>query len=114
MARTKRATNPIQLCWLGMFGRIEHGDPMPACEGRLVRCHLIPKQVLKRNGGHPEDPRGWVWGCGGVTGVGGHHGMLDSARTLQLPRDAIPPGTEELALELGLMWWLDRTYGERT
>ena len=59
------------------------------------------------------DDRAWVWGCGGPMGDGGHHGMLDKSRTLHLPREFIPPELEELALELGLMWWLDREYGER-
>jgi hypothetical protein len=36
--------------------------------------------------------------------------MLDTARTLRIPLEAIPSGTIELALELGLDWWLDREY----
>ena len=102
-----------RVCWLGAFGYLEHGDPMTPCSGRLVRCHLIPRQLLKQQH-HPEwDRRAWVWGCGGIVGNGGHHGMLDSSRTLRLRREAIPAGVEELAYELGLLWWLDRTYGER-
>jgi len=100
------------MCFLGLFGRLEHDDPMPACDGRLVRCHLIPKQTIRGAGGDVWDRRAWVWGCGGPTGVGGHHGMLDQSRKLRLPRSAIPAGVEELALELGLCWWLDETYGE--
>lgn len=99
-------------CFLSTYGIVEHGDPMPACEGRLIRAHLIPKQMLKSSGDvwHPSS---FVWACGGVTGVGGHHGMFDSSRTLRLPREAIPAGTEALAAFLGLTWWLDKTYGER-
>ena len=43
-------------------------------------------------------------------GNAGHHGMLDASRTLRVPRDRIPAGTEHLAAELGLTWWLDREY----
>jgi hypothetical protein len=101
------------------------------CDGRLVRCHLIPRQQIARAvegsrcGLTPtatsaavvranRDPRGWVWGCGGVVGVGGHHGALDSARTLRVPRHRLPAAVEEFAEELGLGWWLDREYGEAT
>lgn len=84
---------------------------MPACDGRLVRAHLIPKRLIKRSGGAVWDRRAWVWACGGPMGNGGHHGMLDASRTLRLPRGAIPAGTEELAIELGLEWFLDKEYG---
>jgi hypothetical protein len=103
----------MDLCWLGLFGQLEHGDPMPACDGRLVRCHLIPKQKIQHAGGDVWDPRSWVWGCGGPTGIGGHHGMLDHSRTLRLARHALPAGIEEFAYELGLMWYLEQEYGPR-
>jgi hypothetical protein len=96
-----------------MFGIVELGDPMLQCDGRLVRCHLIPKTVIQDAGGKVWDPRAWVWGCGGPTGIGGHHGMLDHSKTLRLPRECLPAGLEEFALELGLMWFLDRTYGPK-
>jgi len=57
------------------------------------------------------DSASWVWACGGPSGVGGHHGMLDYARTLRIPRYRLPERTEEFAQDLGLGWWLDRTYG---
>lgn len=59
------------------------------------------------------DARSWVWGCGGPTGIGGHHGRLDSrgCDPLRIPRYRLPPGLEEFAEELGLGWWLDREYG---
>jgi hypothetical protein len=103
----------LRVCWLAAFGVLEHGDPMPACDGRLVRCHLIPKQVIQRAGGKVWDRRAWVWGCGGPTGSGGHHGMLDVSRTLRLPRECLPPELEQFAYDLGLMYWLDREYGPR-
>lgn len=108
-------------CFLAQFSN-------KPCEGRLVRVHLIPKQLLKRTWRSLErqdyplpfdsltallaDERAWVDGCGGIVGIGGHHGMLDHSRTLRIPRSAIPDGTVELAEELGLGWWLDREYGE--
>lgn len=104
----------LRFCWLATFGVGENGDPLPACDGDLVRCHLIPKQVIRREGGSVWDSRSWVWGCGGLQGNSGHHGMLDVSRTLRLPRGALPGAVEELAEELGLVWWLTRTYGERS
>lgn len=122
------------------------------CDGRLVRCHLLPKRVMRREYpegalwllGRPEgvsqrvwrrdhleavvtipverrvgiatlefDERSWVWGCGGPCGNSGHHGMLDVARTLRVPRPLLPGGLEEFAASLGLSWWLDREYGEK-
>jgi hypothetical protein len=102
-------------CW---FASVPGAGP---CDGPLVRCHLLPKHVLRQN--FPKgfegralavlqaDPRSWVWGCGGSMGLGGHHGQLDTSRTLRIPRELIPTGTEEFAAELGLTPWLDREYG---
>jgi hypothetical protein len=98
-------------CWLFANGVMEKGRPMPACEGRLIRAHLIPCQTLKRYGGDPWDSRAWVPVCGGVTGCSGHHGMLDVSRRLRVPRERLPGVVEELALEIGVGWWLDRAYG---
>lgn len=85
------------------------------CDGRLIKAHLLPRQLLKREGGAAAiaDPRSYVMACGGPMGNGGHHGMLDQrgCRPLRVPRYALPPGVAELADELGLSWWLDREYG---
>jgi hypothetical protein len=102
------------------------------CDGQLVRCHLIPKSWLKRElmnrtllsmAPRKEceaavkpvlwDERIWVLGCGGPTGIGGHHGMLDQSRKLRIAREVLPPELEEFAAEYGLEWWLDREYGPR-
>lgn len=101
-------------CW---FKEIPSAGP---CDGGLVRCHLIDKQVLRKEFPHgfeghsyivlQADPRSWVWGCGGPTGLGGHHGLFDSLK-LHIPRILVPLETEQMADELGLGWWLDRTYG---
>lgn len=113
-----------------------------ACDGQLVRGHIVPRQLLKRtyphgalldeDGWRPmtryedrydlrhrtlqdliDDQRSWVPVCGGATGVGAHHGRLDIARTLRIPRERIPEGTEQYAAELGLGWYLDRAHGPR-
>ena len=104
--------------------------PMPPCDGRLVRCHLIPRQTLRRTDqyrrlkGNQEradflyDPRSWVWGCGGGVGLNGHHGMFDMNFALHVPRRCLPAGVEELAVELtihgvDLTWYLDWKYGPK-
>jgi hypothetical protein len=105
------------------------------CDGPLIRAHLLAKQIVKREvfsarrraGLSPAaarkgvtdiawDERIWVPACGGITGIGGHHALLDSPGTsdLRLRRDELPGSVEEFAAEHGLEWWLDRTYGERT
>lgn len=43
-------------------------------------------------------------------GLSGHHGMLDVARKLRIPRDRLPDAVEEFAAEHGLTWWLERGY----
>ena len=108
------------------------------CEGRLVKAHLIPKQRIKaayssaasraravslvpleapmqalidrRSEDVIWDPRVWVPMCGGLTGIGGHHGAFD-AKQIRLRRDELPEGLEEFAREYGLEWSLDRDYG---
>lgn len=86
------------------------------CDGRLVCAHLIPRQLLKREGfsAYIHDSRSFVPCCGGITGCSGHHGMLDHSRKLRIPRDKLPPAVEDFAAELGLTWYLDREYGPRT
>lgn len=111
-------------CWLAQF------RPDVPCEGRLVRCHLLPRQEIRRvwRSAHHgagsdraylpwktmrdamDDPRSWVWGCGGGLGVGGHHGMLDHSRTLKIPWEALPPELHEFAADLGASAWLEREY----
>jgi hypothetical protein len=118
------------------------------CDGRLVRCHLIPQQKIALEFPHgayrpdgagwqrvpsrfadlrdlgasgslmpqrglQDDPRCWVWGCGGPMGPGGHHGQFKPDGPRPIPRHRLPPALEEFAAELGLEWWLDYTYGPR-
>ena len=95
------------VCWLAQF------RPDVPCEGELIRAHLIPRQLLKREGKKEliADPRTTVWACGGPMGNAGHHGMLDYSRTLRVPRSALPPELEDVCRDAGLSWWLDREYG---
>lgn len=111
------------------------------CSGQLVRGHLIPRQLLRREYGYGalldngqwrpmrrgedrydlkylnvidliDDQRTFVPICGGLTGCSGHHGQLDVSRKLRIPRDLVPVAVEEFAEQFGLTWWLDRTYGQ--
>lgn len=106
----------IKVCYLAAFGKMRHPQQvMPPCDGQLVKCHIIKRTVLRAAGAPEWANPVWVWGCGGPTGIGGHHGMLDHGhRPLYLPRSAILPETEEFAEYYGLTYWLDREYGERT
>src|SRR5215207_1035996 len=85
------------------------------CAGRLIKAHLIPRQLLRRELGASFEAHGdtWVWACGGIMGNSGHHGMLDQSRTLRIPRIALPFYVEDFAAKHGLGWWLDREYGPR-
>jgi hypothetical protein len=102
-----------EACW---FASLPGAGP---CDGRLRQCHLVPRQLLRRELGPAQgkraaaDPRSWVWGCGGPMGVSGHHGAVDWARTLRVPRHLLPACVEEFAAEHDLEWWVDRTYGPR-
>lgn len=114
------------------------------CDGALVRCHLLPRMVLKKEFPYGviegvdgswrpspnrssafveglsyrslrsliKDPASWVWGCGGPTGLGGHHGQFDTLR-LAVLRERVPEALEVFAAELGIAWWLDRRFGRR-
>lgn len=95
---------------------------MPPCDGVLIRAHLIPRQLLKREGFelYAESPATWVMACGGPMGNAGHHGMLDTGhRPLRLPRAAIPAAVLEMAHELDALLgdrhpfaaYLDREFG---
>ena len=85
------------------------------CDGRLVKAHLIPRQLLRREGlsDHVWDDAVWVPCCGGPTGLSGHHGQLDHSRTLRIPRERLPVALEAFAEVHGLEWFLSRTYGMR-
>jgi hypothetical protein len=129
----------MSACW---FAKLPDAGP---CDGQLVRCHFVPKSLLKQrfklgavetapgawtaitrgtnmNFGFPVrslneligDERIMEWGCGGPMGNAGHHGQFDNpaVNVLRVPRELLPLGVEEFAAELGMLPWLDRTYGE--
>lgn len=83
------------------------------CDGSLIRAHLVKQQVLEREGHarRRHDSRSWVWCCGGPTGIGGHHGMLDSSKRLRIPPNMLPPGFVALMKEIGMEWYVDKHYG---
>jgi len=99
-------------CYLAAHGYMEKGDPMPPCEGRIVRCHLIDQQLLNKLGLETGDPDTYVLGCGGLTGSTGHHGMLDYSKKLRLRLDDIPEATLAFAARNNLVPWLEKKYGE--
>ena len=84
------------------------------CEGRLTRAHLVKRQVLERegHGRRIHDPRSWIWVCGGITGCSGHHGAMDHARTLRIPRNMLPAGFVAMMEEIGMDWYLAKHYSE--
>jgi hypothetical protein len=101
-------------CW---FKRLPDAGP---CEGRLVKCHLIKRQVLVRELGKREgerlvrDDRTWVWGCGGPMGPGGHHGQFKPDGPKGIPLSLLPEGYTRLMAELGLWWYVERTFNRRS
>lgn len=108
-----RSSRYMDDCWLAWHAHMEHGDPVPPCQGPLVRVHLIPRQLLRREHLPQLDPRTYVYACGGITGgPGGHHGMLDQGnRRLRIRYEDLPPKLIEFAEEHNLVWWLEREYG---
>lgn len=111
-----------------------HGEG--GCDGQLIRAHLIPRQLLRREFPYGvvceddrwrrlgrcedrydlahrsvsdlvNDPRSWVPCCGGLTGIGGHHGRLDGR---QMSLGQIPNGFMEFCDELGLRWFIEKRY----
>jgi hypothetical protein len=96
------------LCW---FARTL-GPPAGACGGQLVKAHLVPKQAIRRERRDADlwDRRCWVPACGGLTGLGGHHGMFDSGR-IAVPPEFLPVGLREYLHELELDWMIERYFG---
>lgn len=110
------------------------------CSGQLVRAHLIKRQVLTREFKHGcvyeggqwwplergedqhdlqfrslddliSDERSWVAMCGGPMGDGGHHGVAyPDGWQLVITREELPESFVEFCEELGLGWYIQRTY----
>jgi hypothetical protein len=120
-------------CW---FKRLPDAGP---CEGqRIVKCHLVTRQELRnlwRKFHHraatdsrepwpwPEfrslqhlvdDPRTWVWGCGLSSAHPGHHGQFKPDGPKGIPLSLLPEGYTRLMAELGLWWYVERTFNRRS
>jgi hypothetical protein len=118
-------------CW---FKRLPDAGP---CEGyRIVRCHLVSQQELKKlwrhyhhRAGGPapwpwpefgslrdllEDPRTWVWGCGYSSAHRGHHGQFKPDGPKGIPLSLLPEGYTRLMAELGLWWYVERTFNRKS
>ena len=86
-----------------------------ACEGKLVRCHLVKAQTLVRELGWSKskarsDPRVWVWGCGGALGPGGHHGRFKPDGPEGIPLSMLPEDFTRFMAQEGLWWYVERTF----
>jgi hypothetical protein len=93
-------------CWLKQF------TDTP-CDGRMDRAHLIPRQLMRRElKGRPDLPALLVDGRGWMPACRKHHSAFDTARTLRVPRYALPEAVERFAEGLGLLWWIEREFGE--
>lgn len=91
------------------------GHWQPMIEARFLPDDLKPEtRTLKEL---QDDPRSWRSGCGGYSGLAGHHGRLDNPvhdrNKLIVPRALIPADVEEYAEQLGLTTVLDHLYGLR-
>jgi hypothetical protein len=90
------------------------------CDGRLVHCHLVKRQVLERELGRSDgrvaaqQEWSWVWGCGGPMGPGGHHGQFKPDGPKPIPLSLLPVDFTRRMSELGLWWYVERTFNRRS
>jgi len=70
----------------------------------MQQAHLIPKQLLRREHLPLWKKAVWVWACAD------HHAAFDNARSIRVPRTAIPQSTEQFAKRHELTWYLDRHF----
>ncbi len=86
-------------CWLAQIDRTR------ACDGPIDQAHLIPKQLLKREGvADIWDHRLTVPACRL------HHANWDN-HCFRVPRESLPERFLTAVDELGLSWWVDRRFG---
>lgn len=89
------------------------------CDGRLIKAHLVKRQVLRREFDKPTAKRliasqdSWVWCCGGAVGLGGHHGRFDGHR-LRIPRHCLPVAFVDMMTAVDMDWYVDRYYPDAT
>ena len=85
------------------------------CDGPMDRCHLIPKQRIKREleGAPPMMVEEAVWHPSvWVSGCHRHHGNFD-ARMIRVMRSQLPPAVEHFAEVFEMEYFLTRDYGSR-
>jgi hypothetical protein len=106
-------------CWLARLSE-------KPCGGAMTKAHILSKQAIRKEIWNPaqavgdvpesfpatlrelqDDPRCWVPACWA------HHQALDIARTLRITREQLPAAVEDFAAQYGVVWILDREYGER-
>jgi hypothetical protein len=79
----------------------------------MDRAHLIPKARIKRELRIEREWRPVVWDPRVlVKACRRHHADWDN-RVFNIARGEVPQACEEYAEEYGLVWSLDRDYGER-
>jgi hypothetical protein len=81
----------------------------------LRRLHVVYDDTAREMTLHELrlHPALWEAGCGGITGIGGHHGAFDHYK-LPVPRSAVSQRTLTFVHELGLSarWGRDRRFSE--
>lgn len=95
-------------CWLARFSK-------RSCDGPIDRCHLIPKQRIRRefHNAEPDVLHTLIWHPAVlVKGCRRHHGDFD-AKHLRIRREDLPPACETYAKAFNLEWSLDASYGVR-
>jgi len=70
----------------------------------MQQAHLIPQQLLRREHLPLWKRATWVWACAS------HHQAFDKARTIRVPREAVPQSTEQFAQRHMLVWYLDKRF----
>jgi hypothetical protein len=98
----------VTVCFLAQFADTP-------CHGHLDAAHLIPKQRIRRElksrGMDAAAIREVIWHPSVlVPGCRRHHGDFDVARTLRVPREALPPAVFAWAEQWELMWSIDRDF----
>jgi hypothetical protein len=74
---------------------------------RVEGHHIVPKQWLRSNG-----HGGRLWDTRNGMGLCRYHHGRHEARMQPVPRDLLPDGAWEFALELDVDWLLDNAYPE--
>lgn len=89
-------------CWLKQFAE-------DACAGHIEHAHVIPQQILRKEGlgRYLGDAAVWEPACRH------HHFLFDAHLKIFVPRSALSDETERFAAAHGLTEYLERRYGAR-